>query len=173
MKRALFLSTILALACLARSQGTVNFNNHSTAVSAPVYDVNIPVSGPDVVAGLFYNGVQQGASAPFRTGNGAGFWNAGADTTRVIDGVPGGQPATLDVRVWDSSKGATYDAAVAAGSLSGKSDPFTIILGGGGTPPSVPADMIGFRSIAILPEPSTIALFALGGAGLAAVRRRK
>ncbi len=164
-----------AILTVAHTQGTVNFNNHTMAVSAPVFDVGgtTALSGPYIVAALFYNGVQQGAVAPFRTGSGAGYWNAGPDTTRVVDGVPGGQPATLEVRMWDSLKGATYDAAVAAGGKYCQSDSFTIILGGDGAPPSVPADMIGFKSFGLCPEPSTVAIFTLGGAGLTAVRRRK
>ncbi len=176
MKRTLVLLSGLVSLQLALGQGTVNFNNHTTAVSAPVFDVggSTPVSGPNIVAALFYNGAQQGAVAPFRTGTSAGYWNAGPDTTRVVDGVPGGQPATLEVRMWDSLKGATYDACVAAGGKYGKSDPFTITLGGGGTPPTLPADMIGFR-LSFIPEPATSLLLVGGLAGLVwkAPRRRQ
>ncbi|HVY71339.1 MAG TPA: hypothetical protein VHH73_15510 [Verrucomicrobiae bacterium] len=168
----------MTAACLALGQGTVNFNNHTTAVSVPVFSVggSTPVSGPEMVAALFFNGVQQGAPAPFRTGNKAGYWDPGADSTRIIEGVPGGQSATIEVRAWDSSRGATYDATVAAGGGYGKSDPFTVVLGGAGDPPTVPADMIGFKSFECamtVPEPATCAIFLAGAAGTAGWPRRK
>ncbi|HVY71411.1 MAG TPA: PEP-CTERM sorting domain-containing protein [Verrucomicrobiae bacterium] len=177
MKKLLFLTALVAAAVGAQAQGTVAFNNHSTAVSAPVFDVggSTLVSGPSIVAALFFNGVQQGDAAPFRTGNGAGYWNPGSDSTRVINGVAAGASATLEVRAWEVAKGATFDAAVAAGGKYGKSDPFTIAaLGGQGPsgPPATPADMTGFKSFSLIPEPSTIALGALGAAALL-LRRRK
>ena len=67
--------------------------------------------------------------------------------------------------------GATYEASL----IRGSSGPVTITaLGGVGAPPSLPADLVGLSGFTLtaIPEPSTIALAALGAAALL-FRRRK
>jgi hypothetical protein len=177
MKKLLFISALLAAAVGAQAQGTVLFNNHNTTagVDQPVFDVGgaTKVSDPNIVVALFLGDTQEGATAAFRStpAAAAGYWTS-ADPTRIIDGSAGGSTVTLTVRAWDSSKGATYAAAVAAGGKYGQSDPFTITLGGANQPPGPPADMVNFKSFNLVPEPSTIALGALGAAALL-LRRRK
>ncbi len=176
MKKILFIAALLAAAAGAQAQGTVAFSNRSSAVDAPVFDIGgtTKISDPNIVAALFLGDVQEGAAAPFRAtpAAAAGYWNPGTDSSRTVDGQPGGTSVTLTVRAWDSTKGATYAAAVAAGGKYGQSDPFTVTLGGGGSPPSTPADLVGLKSFSLVPEPSTIALGALGAAALL-LRRRK
>ena len=55
---------------------------------------------------------------------------------------------------------------------SGKSNLIDLQLGGGTLPPSNLAGLQGF-TVPVVPEPSTIALAVMGGAGLLAIRRRK
>jgi hypothetical protein len=178
MKKLLFITALVAAAVGAQAQGTVNFNNHNTGagIDQPVYDIGntTKISDPNIVAALFLNDVQQGDAAPFRTGAAAGYWSISPDSTRTITGAAAGASVTLTVKAWDSTKGSTYAAAVTAGGKYGSSDPFTVQLGGQGPsgPPAVPADMIGFKSFSLVPEPSTIALGALGAAALL-LRRRK
>jgi hypothetical protein len=93
----------------------------------------------------------------------------------TIASVAPGANAVIELRAWDGTKGATYEAASAAGGgfYVGKSAQITIATGGSGTPPSLPANLVGLQSFAIaVPEPSTIALGLLGAAALL-IRRRK
>jgi hypothetical protein len=90
----------------------------------------------------------------------------------TLDGIKGGTSETFVLRAF---KGASWDSATA----QGQSNPFTVTLGGDaldGNPPATPAKMAGFQTFAIAsvttPEPSTIALAALGAAAFF-IRRRK
>jgi len=107
----------------------------------------------------------------------SGRFNLG--TVEIPGTTPGGT-ATLIVRAWDVSTGASYDAATVKGSSSSF---VTGILGGdpdgvaGPLLPITPVSMVtgtatGFQSFALTPEPTTIALGALGAAALL-IRRRK
>jgi len=103
---------------------------------------------------------------------------------QIVPGVAPGAVASLIARAWDTTTGTSYDTAVVKGFATFKSD----ILGGDTdndptTPPAVAKPMVtgkadGFQSIqlagnvVVIPEPSTIALGALGVAALF-LRRRK
>jgi hypothetical protein len=184
MKKLLITVALTAAVCVSTyAQGTVDFRNRITGtLDVPVFaaDTTTRLGDAGYVAQLYFSATQGGsysavtaAPSPFRTGTGAGYWNAGADSTRILTGIAGGTTAWLQVRVWELARGATYDAAVAAGSLYGISTPFSVTAGGGGVPPSSPAFMTGLASFALVPEPSTIALGVLGLAGLLFIRRRK
>jgi hypothetical protein len=190
MKRLLAGIACLALCVGAFAQGTVSFNNSATALGltggAPVFDADgtTRLAGTAYVAQLFAGPdigslAPWGDTAPFRTGAGAGFWNPGADSTRIIGSVAPGQVATIVVRAWEAA-GGTYVAAVAGGFKHGSSTSFTVATGGVGSPPSLPTALgatvggvySGLTSFSLVPEPSTYALLALGAAALA-LRRRK
>lgn len=183
MKKFLAIAALVVAAYGAQAQGNFTFSNRVTAngLDQPVFDVGgtAKVDGANFVAAIFQNGVQLGATAPFRTGTGAGYWNPGADSSRSIAGKFSTDVVTgFTVQVWDSSKGATLDAAKAAGGKFGISDPFSITLGGAKSDPNLPSDVPGFMgnfksfSLQVVPEPSVLALGALGAAALL-FRRRK
>jgi hypothetical protein len=189
MKKTLTaVAVCLSFAAGVYAQGTVDFRNRNTAagLDAPVYQDSVggtKLGNANFVANIFYSATQNGSftaitdpAAPFRTGTGAGYWNFGTDFTRVIPGIAGGGSAWIMVRVWDSTKGADYATAKAAGSAWGDSNAFQVNpLGGAGSPPSVPAVLAGLQPFALtnaVPEPSTIALGMLGAAALL-LRRRK
>lgn len=96
----------------------------------------------------------------------------------VIPGVPGRSMATLEVRVWDNLGGtvATWAQVLQNPNVArGTSGLFqSPSLGGAGTPPDPPAQMTGWTSFNVhqVPEPSVIALGALG-LGALLLRRRK
>lgn len=179
------LMVFMAASCMAgassvRAQGLIDFRNRITgSVDAPVYRESVGgtlLSGANFVANLWY-GTSAGslapitdAAAPFRTGTGAGFWNAGTDSTRVLSGIPSAT-VFLQVRVWDSAAGATYDAAKLAGGFWGDSNVFGVTVGSS-SPPLGPSLLIGLQSFALVPEPSAIALGVLGATALL-FRRRK
>ncbi|MCS1407792.1 MAG: hypothetical protein M2R45_00952 [Verrucomicrobia subdivision 3 bacterium] len=162
MKKLLLLATLCVVATVSASaQGTVNFSNGVGGVTAPV-------SGPDGLLGAGFSaqlqladGTNVGQSAPFLA-TAPGFFAGG---TRTIDGVAGGEMATLQV------------AVLMGDALLGTSGQFTVTLGGVGTPPTLPTGLTGLSAFSIsgidpIPEPSTIVLALLGGSALL-LRRRK
>jgi len=166
------------------AQGTVNFVNRITGtLDAPVYLNGVGgtlLSGATFVAQLYYSATDPGptgsltaildAAAVFRTGAGAGYWNAGTDATRQLPGILPNTQVWLQVRAWDSTFGATYDLAKAAGGAWGDSKVFSETAGGG-TPPVAPANLTGLTAFTLVPEPSTIALGILGAVALLLRRR--
>jgi hypothetical protein len=183
MKKLLAIAALVVAAYGVQAQGNFTFNNRVAAsgVNAPVFDVNgtSNLDGANFVAAIFLNGTQLGGTAPFRTGAGAGYWNPGGDSSRAVTGKFSGDVVTgFTVKVWDSSKGATMEVARDAGGKFGESKSFSITMGGAKTDPNLPADLPGvmtnFQSFAvqIVPEPSVLALGALGAAALL-FRRRK
>jgi hypothetical protein len=110
----------------------------------------------------------------------SGLFNGGAQS---ITGVAPGSIATLTIRAWDNTTGADYVSATLKGNATFKTSASGgDVDGDPSTPPAVPGAMVngkadGFQGIQlqgpqIVPEPSTIALGALGVAALL-LRRRK
>jgi hypothetical protein len=82
---------------------------------------------------------------------------------------PGYYPVTLSVRVWDSSSGSSYETATVFGS-SGN----FVYTQRYSTPPAITdTQMLAQPGFQLVPEPSAIALCALGVAGLWFFRHRK
>jgi len=95
-------------------------------------------------------------------------------TAPIVQGVPGGASATFDLRVWDNQNGTiTLWSQVMANPtiLHGNSGTFSVVLQ---EPPTTPPNMVGLTSFNVFaaPEPSVIALGALG-LGALLLRRRK
>lgn len=169
----------------AFAQGQVNFNNRvlASGIDAPVFDVDGTTRlDSGFVAQLWYdNGgtwTAAGAAVPFRDAAGAGYLNTtGLDVTRVLTGVAAGSAATIQVRAWTGSF-ATYESAATFGSGAkiGTSPDLVVTTGGAGSPPSLPANLVGLQSFNLtlvpIPEPSVIML-GLAGAGLLWFRRKK
>jgi hypothetical protein len=170
------------------AQGTVDFRNKvaatatTPALDAPVFDSDgtTKLSGANFFAQVWFSATQAGSFAPitdtaavFRTGAGAGYWNAGIDSGRVLPGITAGSAAWIQIRVWDSTFGASPDVAKAAGGKWGDSNIFQVTnTGGSGNPPGLPAVLAGLTSFSMqVPEPSTIALGVLG-LGALLLRRR-
>jgi len=113
--------------------------------------------------------VDPAGTTTFRTGGFAGFING---TAPVIAGQLPGATVALQIRVWDNRGGTiTSWSQVNSSIANASSDIISYTLGGGTvTPPS----MLGINSfsLAVVPEPSTIALGALG-IGALLLRRRK
>ena len=164
----------------AFAQGQVNFAARVVGVyDAPVFvgkDVatGVRADGPAYMAQLYAGATQGnltpvGAPLPFRTGAAAGYWTATAVTINTVDATGN---AFVQVRAWATASGATYEAALASGNGFGTSNILTVKPT---TAPDVPATLTGLTSFAIsgnVPEPSIMALGALGGLALL-LRRRK
>ena len=123
------------------------------------------------------------APSPFRASTSiyGGTWNPaanGAEAIRTLTGFGPGTTVTLQVAVWDSAiagVGAAQALTKAAG--TGLSETFTYAIPL--DPLAIPGGMEGMKSFnlaaggtPVVPEPTTIALGALGAAALL-LRRRK
>ncbi len=182
MKKLIAIAAVVVATIAAQAQGTINFANRgafaANGVDAKVLGVSgAPLDGAGFMAQLYVGASASslaavGSPVPFRTGAAAGFVSASTVTT----GLAGGSAASVAMRAWDASTGASYDAATVRGS----SAVLSIVLGGGGNPPAVPADLAGLAGFSLagagpgpaVPEPSTVALGLLG-AGALFLRRRK
>jgi hypothetical protein len=183
MKKALMILSSLLVAVGAFAQGQVNFAARVVGTyDAPVFvgtdltATGTRASGPAYMAQLYAGASANslaavGAALPFRTGAAAGYWTAEARTISTVDATGN---AFVQVRAWSTAAGATYEAALASGSGFGSSTTLTIKPTAA---PDVPATLTGLTSFAVsagavIPEPSIMALGALGGLVLL-LRRRK
>jgi len=110
--------------------------------------------------------------ATFRTGAANGYI---IGSTPTIAGVDANQVATLQVRAWDNKGGTlTSWAAVLADptALRGASPLFTATLGGGPVTPPNMTGLVSFNIHSLVPEPSVVAIGAIG-LGALLLRRRK
>lgn len=119
-------------------------------------------------------GMEQLAPGPmtsFRAGAAAGFITA-VDGT--LTGSTIGSDLTLQLRAWDNMGGTvmTWDEAVAQQVAHGWSKTFNHTAVGGGSLPA--KNLVGLESfnIAVVPEPSSLALLGLGAAAMLIFRRR-
>ena len=169
MKRILICVAVALAAVTAYAQGSVNFVNRvAGSVDAPVFDVGgtTKFAGPNAFAQL-YAGPLPTSLAPvgdpiaFRTGTGAGYWPS---QERSIPTVAPGATAFIQVLTWKDAS--TYESA----SIRCASCIFSVVTGGAGSPPSLPADLVGL-AFCCVPEPSTLVLGLLG-AGFLLLRRR-
>jgi hypothetical protein len=171
MKKLILAVAAVMVSVAAFAQGQVTFNNRV----AGVVDARVTFAdtgqgvGAGYTAQLFgsADGANLSALNPtttFRTSSAAaqGYVNG------VVVDVPGiapGLKATLVMRVFDSTS-----------TKVGESLPFTITLGGGTLPPANLEGLAAFTVTSgggpVIPEPSTIALAALG-IGALLIRRRK
>jgi len=173
MKKLILAVAAVMVSVAAFAQGQITFNNRvAGVVDARVTDVGGAGVGAGFTAQLF--GGPDGAAATaltallpsttFRTSSAAaqGYVNG------VVVDVPGiapGLKASVQMRVFD-----------AGNAQVGASTPITITLGGGTLPPAnLSSDGTlagGMQPFSVVPEPSTIALAALG-IGAMLLRRRK
>jgi len=179
MKKTLAIIATACAASLAYGQGTVIIENVNGAKILPINLADgSQAKGPNYSAGLWYKGAQVGSwytlAANGRFTSGGGVEVPGTTAAGTAEG--------LTVRAWDTTTGASYDAAT----LKGESTPFSNPLGGGTTPPPKLINMPTFALSGtagpgpvtpgpvtpgptpgpVIPEPSTVALGILGAAAL-------
>lgn len=191
-KTVAIISFAVAAFAVQAADQTISFNNNNQGTPRLVtWDEtfgalsgqgvkNGTADGASYVAQLFIkNGdtlTAVGATANFRaaTTSAAGTWSGG---TRTATGVEQGTALNLVVRVWDNSV-ANFDAAKAALNKGyGESAAFAFKDPLSSPPGATDNFMVNFQGFSItqnvIPEPSTIALGALGVAGLLFFRDRK
>ena len=141
------------------SGGTLIFANQSTSRIYDVGGVNLAPAGGTLVVGLFAG---PGPESLQQIGGTVGFLLPGrfSGGTRSISGMSVGQTASVQVKVWDSAAGTNYEQAVLGGGKIGSSSVFSVVLGGGITPPPGLSAMPGFSltlpgmPAALIPAPS-------------------
>jgi hypothetical protein len=137
---------------------------NGTITNPAVFDSSNPMlfSPADVV---FYGttGVQT---------NGSGFFDRGTVYLSAAANLYG--PVTVEVRAWYSGGGAytSYAQALAAGQNVGESNPVSLTLADPTSAVAEMEDLLPF-TVGSVPEPTTLALFGMGGLGLWQFRRRK
>ena len=178
---------VLFLSCLAwnniygQSSFTLQNRQISVGIDAPVFDSRgVPLAGANYLAEL-YGGIKPDLLVPamtfgepprvivtFLSGEFSGYF---LGPSISIMSVPPNGWAWLQVRAWDARLGATYEE-VATLSIGGYGES-PLFYAQGGDPFDqfpVPRPLIGLQSFslrAVVPEPSTWALLALGGLALA------
>ncbi len=187
MNKFAYLVVASALAVSAFGQGQINLNNRGLAL---VNDASgKPLTGTSFVAQVWYGAsastlTSSFAPSPFRasTTTYPGSWNpaatGGPGAIATLTGFAPGSTVTLQVAVWDSALagvGAAQALSKTAG--TGLSQTFTYAIPA--DPLAIPGGMEGLKSFnlvsggaPVVPEPTTIALGALGAAALL-LRRRK
>jgi len=202
MKKALLTLAAVAMASSAFAQGTINFFNNNLTGATGTYRAGIFRDNDTAVRGDTKGDSTIGAGAGFTVGLFTAsnlttplatmtfrtttaqevFLNSVPDV--AVTGTPAGSTASLVVRAWSTAAG-TYAAALAdtANGWQWGEQAFTSRALGGPNPdptsPAIPSpDMgpgfLGFEmdSNPIVPEPTTVALGALG-IGALLLRRRK
>ena len=164
MKKLILAVAAVMVSVAAFAQGTVTFNNRVTGVvDARVTDLSGAGVGAGYTAQLF-GGPEGGAlsaltpTTTFRTSSAAAMGYVNAVVVEV-PGVAASSKASLQMKVFQDGGGEV-----------GASNTIVVTLGGGTLPPS---NLEGLQAFTIIPEPSTFALAAIGGAALLFLRRRK
>jgi len=164
-------------------QGTINFSNlelYTQAADSAVYLDSIggtKLEGAAYWAQLYADnaGTMTAIGEAKNFGEGAFLAGYVVGGTVTVPFAAGGTEVAVEMRAWDAASGNSYEAALGANGIVGNSSTLPVILGDpNATPPGVPGNLVGLNafSVAQVPEPSTIALLALGAAGLM-LRRRK
>jgi hypothetical protein len=179
MRLIILLFCLSASAIHAFAQGTIYFASH---VSPPLGNVDALIwyndlylcSGDRFNAQLYagtdmYNLKPYGTPTVFLTGDQAGYFDGGVV---VLDGIEPGTSVFMQVYAWEATTGSSWETSLAKGISMGYCYAKT---GGVGDPPSSPgflSDLSPF-SIYSIPEPSTLALFALLGLLLTFGRQKR
>lgn len=137
----------------------INFNNRvpGASVDAPVFgeDGVTRLTGTAYLAQLYAGPAAEalapvGWAVPFLTGEYAGYVAGGSVV--VVPTVAPGAVAIVQMRVWESARGSSFESTLRTGSRVGTSAVLRIPTGGAGAPPSFPADMVGLTSFRLTRE---------------------
>ncbi len=141
---------------------TVVFDNFvpSKGIDAPVRDADgsTRLEGPAYLAQL-YVGTNEGelrpagAAVPFRKGSEAGYVVLGPSGNLIaIPEVPPGAMASVQVRAWETARGASFETALRAGGKTGKSEVLQVTSGGVGDPATIHANLVGLQGFVLQRE---------------------
>lgn len=193
MKKLIAIGAVATMvaATSVQAQGWMTVVNGSTSLvtasdsAAAVWGVATGTATPKGATGglsaqAYYSTTADGALNP--VGTAGAFSTAAAGRFNLgnveIPGVATGQDVWVQVRAWENKYGNSYTAALNAGAqdgrtaILGQSGVFKIAAGSALQPTVLSAAGLQGFSVSVVPEPSTLALGALGLAGLFLLRRR-
>jgi hypothetical protein len=180
MKKLFLTSLGLIAGLLAYAQGTFNASNNynipGTTTKAFVLDGTSGLPLSKATGKVQIINVADGSTLSANGDSGVGLSLDGLFFINglIVPGVGTGGSANILVRAWDSATGATWATAV---NRSAPNSGLVTVnsLGGGPTPAATFSANSNFIGLTVegIPEPSVIALAALGIAGLFFVARRK
>jgi len=171
---ALFASTTQTASAGNGTNASYVFNNMGSVTSAWE------------LVGIGANIASAGRYSPLSQGNTSANQGAlNADNSMTVQGIAGGNNANLVAIGWSANIGTTLASLISwynngqPGSLGwiGQSSTSTVVLGDGVNVPTpttwntAPAFLLG--QVPTVPEPTTIALVAIGGASFLLFRRKK
>lgn len=179
MKKSILTALVASAAVGAFAQGTVVFSNLTgLSPGQPIFNTDGTTKLTSAYEGQVYESATAGGTFT-AVGNivsvtgTTGYILGGSE---VLAGVAGGANVFIEIRAWKTSEGSSYEAALANPNETGTgvSIPVAYSTGNpGGSPPTAAGPLTGFKSFQlVIPEPSTIALGALG-LGALLIRRRK
>ena len=183
VKRFVVLTALIAAACCSSGQ-VVDFNSNrdfQVDLDRLVRDqTGNPLVGTNYLAQLYYgrsvDSLQAVTAGPARfrapTTSVPGTWAGG---NRTLQGFTASEFATLQVRVWDSAVGASWEEAQSSGfgvTQHGVSAPFIFQIAPAGCANPFCFLMENLRGFTLVPEPSAAALFGAGALALLVVRLR-
>jgi len=170
MKKVFVTIAALLVSVAAYAQGQVNFRTHIASDVPPIDFKVLNQDGTPAVGSFAQLVAVNGASLVPMTEapgvvNAAGYVTAGSAT---FQGLAPGSTVNLILRAWQGAAGSTYDSAT----IKNQSSPFSVTFS---IPPATPGDLttLGSGNITLTPEPTTLALGALGLGALALYRRKK
>jgi len=187
MKKLSVFAALVAVAIPALADYQIQFLTYNGGLSNPVFDVDGTTKVGNTFSGQLYTGTSAGSLTAigtpqaFLSGGGAGFIEVGSALNITSGTIGGGTAGFYQLRVWNTSSGANFEAAAAtAGAKVGSSAVTAVAFGGtplgGGIAVLVPQanlhSSFQLSTVAAVPEPATLALGLFGAAGLF-IRRRK
>jgi len=181
MKKTILTALCATAALGAFAQGTVTFSNLSGLSPAqPIFQADgVTKLNNTFEAQLLVSATAAGpytaVGSPVAITGSSGYVIGG---TVTLPSITPGNTAFLEIAAWTTSAGSSYSAAWASSlpGQAGVSASFSVGTGGAGSPASPPASLSGFKSFNLqvipTPEPTTLALGAMG-LGALLLRRRK
>lgn len=174
MKKLIALLVCLSAVAAVNAQGLINVANGAAGVNAPVTGVDgTALAGEPFVAQLWVGDSADSMTAvgtPIMfnsTGSDPGYFFGPSAGVAVPGYAAGASIPATQIRAWSTATGSDWASATIRGESNIFASP---ALASDQTP--VP-NLVGLQSFQLVPEPSTIALGALGAVALAFLGRRR
>jgi hypothetical protein len=152
------------------NRGLLNIDYGGPNVPDYLSDGTTKLSGPqftaELMAGPTVSNLTSFATTPFLSGNGAGYFLGGSQTITIVNA---GATAFVQLNIWNTNTGATFDAARRSGLANAwaQSPTFPVVTSPGPfcDPPCLPNPLVGLPSLILNgPTQSPLVAFRLTNA---------